>query len=80
MTKADMKKKVKEYLKEANDYINFAEQAAGIAVCADSMKDADYSLKKSVANSLMAIAYILAMKENFENFGDHLRGKKIDER
>lgn len=75
MLKRDMKEKVRRYLKEANDYINFAEDEAGRAE-ANHMIDADYNLKKSIANSLMAIAMLLAMKEDFSLPGEFLKEHK----
>ena len=76
MLKSDMKKIVRHCLAKAEEYDTFATNSA----VEEDMKNANYCVKKSIANSLMAIAYLLAMKENFSLPGEFLREKKVGER
>jgi len=73
MLKSDMKKIVRHCLATADEYDTFATNSA----VEDDMENAVYCVKKSIANSLMAIAYLLAMKEDFSLPGEFLKEKKV---
>ena len=72
MLKTDMKQIVRTCLQTADEYTTFASDS----VVEDDMENADYCIKTSIANSLMAIAYLMAMKEDFSLPGEFLRAKK----
>ena len=76
MLKRDMKKIVRSCLQIADQYETYAADS----IIEDDTDNADYCIKKSIANSLMAIAYLMAMKEDFSFPGEFLREKKVGER
>jgi hypothetical protein len=73
MLKSDMKKIVRKRLATAKEYDTLATNATV------DKEYANYCVKKSIANSLMAIAYLLAMKEDLSFPGEFLREKKVGE-
>ena len=75
MLKSDMKKIVRSCLQIADQYETYAVNS----IIEDDIDNADYCIKKSIANSLMAIAYLMAMKEDFSCPGEFLREKKVGE-
>ena len=77
MMKAEKKKRAIEHLMNAEE--NMLDADAEYAD--DRDPEANYHLLRGIGESLLAIAYILGMKEDLAAYGDYIRaaksGKKV---
>ena len=75
MLQNDKRKKIIKWIRDAEEY----EDISKLASTENCMKAADLAIKGSIASSLIAITYILAMREDISLPGEFMREKKVNE-
>ena len=72
MLKSDMKRMALECLKVADE----SSTCAVDCWVEQDTEEANYQLNKSIANSLLSIAYLIGMKEDLALFGEFLKERR----